>query len=109
MILGYTLISTCFQSPIHVIKAKYPWLERIDVVVEGFLTGPPLKGTQTIELPVHQVANLIQAKEETIPFEEGLEVAIQEPSFLLTLKRISSFSIYRTQPSTLRPIPDSKP
>lgn len=44
VVLGYTPISTSFQSLKHVIKAIDPWLARIDVV------GSPPKRTQVVEL-----------------------------------------------------------
>lgn len=59
VILKYTPTSTRFQSPIHIINAKDPQSTRIDIAVEGFLIVPPPKGTQTVELTAHQVANLI--------------------------------------------------
>ena len=52
------------------IKAKDPRLAKIDVAVPGFLTGPPLKGTQDIELNAQQVVEIIQAKKEVIPSDE---------------------------------------
>ena len=59
VILGYKLISTSFQSPKNVIKAKDPWLHQINVAIPGFLIGPPSEG-------IHPVALLVQhmAKEE---------------------------------------------
>jgi len=44
-ILGFKLISTCFQSPKYVIKAKDPRLALIDVAIPGFLNKPPPSGT----------------------------------------------------------------
>lgn len=70
IILGYILISISFQSPKHVIKAKDPRLAKIVVAIPGFLTGPPLKGTQDIELNAQQVVEIIQAKKEVIPSDE---------------------------------------
>lgn len=37
VILGYTPISTCFQSPKNVIKTKDPRLAWIDIDIKGFL------------------------------------------------------------------------
>ena len=79
IILGYKPISSSFQSPKHVIKAKDPWLLLIDVAVPGFLTGPPLKGTQNVELTDHQIAKILQAEEEVILLDEKQEETVREP------------------------------
>ena len=41
LILGYKPISTNFQAPKYVIKAKDPRLHQINIAVPGFLTSPP--------------------------------------------------------------------
>ena len=69
-ILKYTLISSNFQSPKHVIKTKDPQLAKIDIAVPRFLVGPPPKGTQDVVLTAQQVAEIIQAKEEVISSDE---------------------------------------
>lgn len=51
VIHGFKLISTHFQSPKHVIKAKDLRLVLIDVVVPKFLIGPLAPGTQDAGLP----------------------------------------------------------
>ena len=51
IILGYKPISTSFQAPKYVIKAKDPQLHQINIAVLGFLIGPPPKGTHLVELP----------------------------------------------------------
>ena len=56
VILGYKLISSSFQSPENVIKAKDPQLKQINIVVLGFLIGPLLEGTYQAMLPVQLVA-----------------------------------------------------
>nr|POE52479.1 hypothetical protein CFP56_77091 [Quercus suber] len=45
VILGYKPISSSFQSPKHIIKAKDPRLPLIDVAVLGFIASPPPKET----------------------------------------------------------------
>lgn len=70
----------CLQK--YIIKAKDPWIARIDVAIEGFLTGPPPKGTQAIELTAHQVTDFIQVEEESIPSEEEQDETIREHSFI---------------------------
>ena len=50
VILGYKPISTYFQSPKHMIKAKGLHLTRIDVTVPEFLTRPHSLGTHGVEL-----------------------------------------------------------
>ena len=56
VILGYKLISSSFQSPKNIIKAKDPRLKQINVAVLGFLTGPLLEGTHQAMLPVQLIA-----------------------------------------------------
>lgn len=51
IILGYKPISSSFQSPKNIIKAKDPRLHQINVAMPGFLIGPPLEGTHQVELP----------------------------------------------------------
>ena len=51
IILSYRPISTNFQAPKYVIKAKDSRLHQINIAVPGFLTSPPPKGTHLIELP----------------------------------------------------------
>ena len=51
VLLRYKPISSSFQSPKNVIKAKDPRLHRLNVAVPGFLTGPPPKETHQVELP----------------------------------------------------------
>ena len=79
VILGYTPIPNSFQSPKHMIKAKDPRLAKIDVAIPVFLTGPPLKGTQDIELTTQQVAEIIQAEEEVIPLNKEPQELARKP------------------------------
>ena len=58
------------------IKAKNPRIVRIDVAIPGFLIGPPPKETLEVKLISKQVAEIIQAKEEVIPFDKELEKPI---------------------------------
>nr|POE89184.1 hypothetical protein CFP56_59778 [Quercus suber] len=51
VILGYKPISSNFQSPKNIIKAKDPRLHLIDFAVPGFITSPPLEGTYHVNLP----------------------------------------------------------
>ena len=55
VILGYKPISSSFQSPKYVIKAKDLQLQQINIAVPGFLTSPPPKGTHQVELPTQSV------------------------------------------------------
>lgn len=50
VILRYEPISSSFESPKNVIKAKDPRLHQIEVTVPTFLTKPSPKGTHQIEL-----------------------------------------------------------
>lgn len=50
VILGCKPISSSFQSPKYVIKARDPRLPLIDIVVLGFIAGSLRKGTQHIYL-----------------------------------------------------------
>ena len=64
--LGYTLISTCFQSLKHVSKDRRScW-----------------RVSQAAELIAQQVTNLIQVEEEPISSEKEQEETAREPSFV---------------------------
>lgn len=52
------------------IKAKDPRIVRIDVAIPRFLIGPPPKETLEVKLISKQVAEIIQAEEEVIPFDK---------------------------------------
>lgn len=73
VILGYTPISTNFQAPKYVIKAKDPQLHQINIAVPSFLFGPPLKGTHLIELPSQRSAKEKATSSHLIP-EEAAKV-----------------------------------
>ena len=55
VILGYKPISSSFQSPKYIIKAKDPRLQQINIIVPGFLISPPPEGTRQVELPTQRV------------------------------------------------------
>ena len=55
VILGYKPISSSFQSPKYIIKAKDPRLQQINIIVLGFLISPPPEGTRQVELPTQRV------------------------------------------------------
>ena len=84
IIFGYKPIFTSFQSPKYVIKAKDPWLHQINIVVPGFLGGPPPVGTQPVELPTQRVSreeatSLYPAPEEEVT--KVIEVVDSEEDF----------------------------
>ena len=84
VILELTPISTCFQAPNNVIKARYPGLARIDVLVKGFITPPP-PGTLQVKPCAHQLVDSIHAEEEeeqnqTLDEEEQSQSEIKEES-----------------------------
>jgi len=68
IILGYDPISSSFQAPKYVIKAKDPRLHQVNIVVPGFLAGPAPEGTQLVELPFQRTA-----EEEATPSQPTLE------------------------------------
>lgn len=84
LILGYDLISSSFQAPKCMIKAKDRCLHLINVVVSGFLNpGLVLEGVQQVELPFH-----FTAEEEATPSqlaikdeEEMVEVSDSKDDF----------------------------
>ena len=45
IILGYDPISSSFQAPKYMIKAKDPQLQQINIVIPGFLASTSPKGT----------------------------------------------------------------
>ena len=84
-ILGYNPLSTSFQAPKYVIKAKDYRLHLINVAVPGFLNPSlALKGVQLIRFPFQHAA-----KEEATPSqptikeeeEEIVEVSESEDDF----------------------------
>ena len=46
LIFGYNLLSSSFQAPTYLIKARDPSLRQINIVVPGFLVGPAPDGVQ---------------------------------------------------------------
>lgn len=84
VILEYKPISSSFQSPKNVIKAKNPRLHLIDIAILGFITGPPPEGTHRVELlNQHTVEEEVisldsEQEEETI---QVLEVVDLEEDF----------------------------
>ena len=62
IILDYDPISSSFQAPKYVIKAKDLRLHQINIAVSIFLTGPALEGTRLVELPFQ-----LTAEEEVTP------------------------------------------
>lgn len=52
------------------------------MAIHGFLSIPPPKGTQEVELTIQQVTDLIQAKEKAISSNKELDEPIREPSFV---------------------------
>ena len=80
MILGFTLISKRFQSPRHVINAKYPRLALINVAVPNFLlTKSPPIGTQDAQLPTPLVTKLLYSQKPPIPSNDEVQEPIPEP------------------------------
>ena len=57
LILSYKPLSSSFQAPKYVIKARDPCLHQINIVVPGFLViGPVPEGIQQVELPFQHIA-----------------------------------------------------
>ena len=93
MILGYKPISRAFQAPKCVIKAHDPLLQRICVIVEGFLLpegasvpeGVPLAGPSSSHLVIEEEDELEVEKEEEVVeldlSEDGFKVFNQPQSF----------------------------
>lgn len=48
------------------------------MAIEGFIRKAPLAGTQYVELPAHQVAQLIAKGKEIIPSKDETEVRSEE-------------------------------
>ena len=74
IILGYKPISTSFQAPKYVIKAKDPQLHQINIVVPGFLTSPPPVGTHPVELPTQRAPEEEATSSNLTPEEEATRV-----------------------------------
>ena len=72
IILEYKPISSSFQSPKNIIKAKDPRLHQINVAMLGFLTGPPPERSHQVELPnqratEEEVISQTQLKRKKLP------------------------------------------
>ena len=74
VILGYKPISSSFQSPKYVIKAKDPRLQQINIVVPGFLASPLLEGTHQVELPTQCITEEKATSSHLAPKEETVRV-----------------------------------
>lgn len=74
VILGYKPISTRFQTPKYIIKAKDPQLHQINIAVPGFLNGPPPEGTHPVELPAQRASKEEAAPSSLAPEEEATKV-----------------------------------
>ena len=69
LILGYDPLSSSFQEPKCVIKARDPCLHQINVAVLGFLVpGPVPTGIQQVKLPFQSAA-----KEEATPSQPTIK------------------------------------
>lgn len=62
VILKYKPISSSFQSPKNVVKAKDPRLHLIDMTIPRFITSLSLKGIHHVDLPNQQTT-----KKEVVP------------------------------------------
>lgn len=84
----------------HVIKTRDSCLAQVDVAVEGFISKPPLAGTQLVELPtfkdpqpiVEEITSLdedVETESEDNTSEEGTESLVE--------MKISRFFIVQTR------------
>ena len=100
IILGFKPISNHFQVSKHVIKTRDSCLAQVDVAVEGFISKPPLAGTQLVELPtfkdpqpiVEEITSLdedVETESEDNTSEEGTESLVE--------MKISRFFIVQTR------------
>lgn len=79
LILGCNPLSSSFQSPKCVIKAKDPFLHQINIAVPGFLvTSPVLEGVQQIELPFLRAVEEEATPSQATIKEEEVVVEISE-------------------------------
>jgi len=81
IILDYNPISSNFQAPKYVIKARDPRLHQINVAVPGFLvTSPVLEGVLQVELPSRS-ATEVEATSSQLIIKEEEEEEIVEVSY----------------------------
>ena len=76
IIFGFKPISNRFQVSKHVIKARDSRLARVDVAVEGFISKPPLAGTQLVELPTFK--DLQPIVEKITSSDEDVEIEFED-------------------------------
>lgn len=101
MILGFNPISTRFQSPKHVIKAKDPRLALIEVAVPEFLNAPPPPSTQDVGLP-----KLFYSYEQPILSDKEREEPASEPT-QAAIER--DFEVFYYADSKKTPEPNHRP
>ena len=106
MILGFNPISTRFQSPKHVIKAKDPRLALIEVAVPEFLNAPPPPSTQDVGLPTPLAAKLFYSYEQPILSDKEPEEPASEPT-QAAIER--DFEVFYYADSKKTPEPNHRP
>ena len=74
VILEYKPISSSFQSPKYIIKAKDPWLQQINIAILGFLTSSPPEGTHQVGLPTQCITKEKATSSHSTPEEETVRV-----------------------------------
>lgn len=79
VILGFKPISTFFQSPKYVIKAKDSRLAFINVAVHGFFIKLPPSGTQNAQLLALLATKLLYSDEQPLPSNDKREKPSSEP------------------------------
>ena len=98
LILGYTPISLAFQALKCVIRAKDPWLHRIDVAYEGFvvLEGIPLPRYSSLSqpLPVATLAAGATSLPPILQVEEEEEVEQEEEGFVDLTESTDDFEVF---------------
>ena len=98
LILGYTPISRAFQAPKCVIRAKDPWLHRINVAYEGFVVpeGIPLPTSTpfTQALPVATLSARVLSPSSILQEGEEEQEEQEEQGFVDLIESTDEFEVF---------------
>ena len=106
LILGYTPISRAFQAPRCVIRAKDPWLHRINVAYEGFVVpeGIPLLPSTPFTQPLSVATLSARVPSPSSILQEGEEEQ-KEQGFVDLIESTDEFKVFN-QPLYPKNLPD---
>ena len=109
LILGYTPISSAFQAPKCMIRAKDPRLHRISVAYEGFVVpeGIPLLTSTPFTQPLPVATLLARVPSPSLILQEGEEEEEEQKDegYVDLTESTDEFEVFN-QPSSPKNLPD---